>query len=70
MLSENMNDFMLVNGFRPMTNSHAQAKLAGELAGVHRDPFDRLLAALAFVEDMAVVTIDAQIAELGARVMW
>jgi PIN domain nuclease of toxin-antitoxin system len=70
LLSENLQDFILANGFQPLTITHAHAKLAGELAGVHRDPFDRLLAAQAIVEDMAVVTIDGQIAELGARVVW
>ena len=69
-LSESLDDFMSANGFQAMMISHAHAKLAGELAGEHRDPFDRLLAAQAIVEDMAVVTIDTQIAELGARVVW
>lgn len=37
---------------------------------VHKDPFDRLLAAQAIVEDMAIMTIDKRIADLGARVVW
>ncbi len=69
-LSENLDDFMSANGFRPMMISHAHAKLAGELAGPHRDPFDRLLAAQAIVEDMPVITIDTRIKDLGAKVVW
>ena len=36
----------------------------------HKDPFDRLLVVPAIVEDMAIMTIDGRIAELGARVVW
>lgn len=46
------------------------ADLAGRLPGAHKDPFDRLLTAQAIVEDMAIMTIDTRIAELGARVVW
>ena len=44
--------------------------LSGELPLVHRDPFDRLLAAQAQSEAMPVVTPDAPFSELGASVIW
>ncbi len=52
----------------PITLQHAQ--LAGSLAGEHRDPFDRILAAQAIVENMPVMTVDIQIRDLGAAVVW
>ena len=57
-------------GYLPMPLLVPHADLAGRLPGEHKDPFDRLLAAQAIVEDMAVMTIDGRIAELGARVVW
>ncbi len=42
----------------------------GELPDVHRDPFDRLLAAQARVEGMILVTGDARIADYGAPILW
>ena len=52
----------------PITLQHAQ--LAGSLAGEHHDPFDRILAAQAIVEKMPVMTVDIQIRDLGAAVVW
>jgi PIN domain nuclease of toxin-antitoxin system len=52
----------------PITTKHAV--LAGALAGDHRDPFDRMLAAQALCESLEVVTIDAALAVLGARCLW
>jgi PIN domain nuclease of toxin-antitoxin system len=51
-----------------ITPDHAIA--AGQLALVHRDPFDRLLAGQGLVERMTVVTRDSRIAELGSVVAW
>ena len=44
--------------------------LSGELPLVHRDPFDRLLAAQAQSEAMAILTPDTAFSELGASVIW
>jgi PIN domain nuclease of toxin-antitoxin system len=57
-------------GYVPMPLLVPHADLAGRLPGAHKDPFDRLLAAQAIVEDMAIMTIDRRIADLGARVVW
>lgn len=56
--------------FHPLPVTLPHALLAGRLDGDHKDPFDRLLAAQSIVENMAVLTIDRRIAELGAKVMW
>ena len=57
-------------GFSSLDLKPDHADLAGRLPGSHKDPFDRLLAAQAIVEDMAIMTIDRRIADLGARVVW
>lgn len=48
----------------------AHAIRAGYLPGAHRDPFDRLLAGQALVEDMTVITNDPEIAAFGCKVLW
>ena len=46
------------------------AKLAGELPLIHRDPFDRMLVAQARIEQLAIVTADADIPRYGIPVIW
>ncbi|MEI9951399.1 MAG: type II toxin-antitoxin system VapC family toxin [Pseudomonadota bacterium] len=70
---ELLSDFsgiLLRSGFEelPITTKHAV--LAGTLAGVHRDPFDRMLAAQALCESLEIVTADNAIGALGARCLW
>lgn len=52
----------------PVTLEHGRR--AGELADEHGDPFDRLLAAQAIVERMAIVSNDEKLAALGATCLW
>jgi PIN domain nuclease of toxin-antitoxin system len=40
------------------------------MPGEHRDPFDRMITAQAIVTNMPVVTIDPEIANLGANTIW
>ncbi|GAA0598853.1 type II toxin-antitoxin system VapC family toxin [Caenispirillum bisanense] len=51
-----------------VTLDHAQA--AGLLPGDHRDPFDRMLAAQALSEDMALVSCDSALDDFGVRRIW
>lgn len=41
-----------------------------ELPNHHRDPFDRMLVAQALAEDIAIVTIDPQVAAYTAETIW
>ena len=41
-----------------------------QLPAVHRDPFDRMLAAQALEEDVALITGDPRLAEYPVRVVW
>jgi PIN domain nuclease of toxin-antitoxin system len=52
----------------PLTLQHAH--LAGSMPGQHRDPFDRLLAAQARIEDVPLVTADHRLDEFGIQVIW
>nr|WP_147305325.1 PIN domain-containing protein [Subtercola boreus] len=45
--------------------------MTAQLDRAHRDPFDRMLAAQAIVENAVLVTADRALAELGGlRVAW
>ena len=63
-------DVMAYYGFLhlPLTLEHAH--LAGLLPGPHRDPFDRMLAAQAQVENLALVTADPVFGMFGTDVLW
>jgi PIN domain nuclease of toxin-antitoxin system len=43
---------------------------AGQLPLVHKDPFDRMLVAQALVEDLILVTADAQVLRYGGAMLW
>jgi PIN domain nuclease of toxin-antitoxin system len=57
-------------GFIELPISARHADLAARLPSAHKDPWDRVLAAQAICEGMAVVTRDPRIAALGATVLW
>jgi PIN domain nuclease of toxin-antitoxin system len=57
-------------GFTELPISARHADLAARLPSPHKDPWDRVLAAQAICEGMAVVTRDPRIAALGATMLW
>lgn len=61
---------MRANEFRSLSVTDDHALKAGFLVSGHRDPFDRLIAAQAIMEDMTVITRDPAIAKLGCTVIW
>ncbi|MES2444007.1 MAG: type II toxin-antitoxin system VapC family toxin [Pseudomonadota bacterium] len=58
------------DGFLHLDLRYDHALRAGALAGDHRDPFDRLIAAQALIEKLAVVTSDRAFADFGCDVLW
>ena len=52
----------------PVEAAHAYAM--DRLPSIHRDPFDRLLVAQAFAEDLPLLTSDAMIRQYPVRVVW
>ena len=57
-------------GLRELLINSEHAGHAASLALIHRDPWDRMIAAQAIIEGMVVVTRDAEVAALGARTFW
>jgi PIN domain nuclease of toxin-antitoxin system len=45
-------------------------KTVAELPLIHRDPLDRMLIAQAMVEEMAIMTTDANILKYGVKAIW
>ena len=52
----------------PITVAHG--RVAGFMPGAHRDPFDRMLAAQALIEDLTLVTADPVFRMFGTRTLW
>jgi PIN domain nuclease of toxin-antitoxin system len=69
-LCEDFMGFVARHQFEPLSISVEHGRLAGRLPGAHKDPFDRILAAQALIEDVPIVTNDAAIAGFGVRVLW
>jgi PIN domain nuclease of toxin-antitoxin system len=57
-------------GFTPLPISLEHGQVAGSLRTEHRDPFDRMLAAQAGEEKMALVSIETSFDALGVRRIW
>ncbi len=57
-------------GFGLLPLSHLHALFAGSIKAEPRDPFDRMLAAQAILEDLLLVSSDAAFDALGARRLW
>jgi PIN domain nuclease of toxin-antitoxin system len=43
---------------------------AGRLTGEHQDPWDRMLAAQALADDIAIISVDAKLDTFGVRRLW
>ena len=69
-LLENFESAVADEGFDLLPIAVIHVRTAGLMPVQHRDPFDRLLAAQASIEELTLVTIDPKLAELGATVMW
>ncbi len=61
---------VIADGFRNLAVAPEHGVLGGSLRGSHKDPFDRLIAAQALIEDLTVVTRDPAIASFGCKVLW
>jgi PIN domain nuclease of toxin-antitoxin system len=57
-------------GFKPLAISLEHGRVGGLLPSDHRDPFDRILAAQALLEDLTLVTGDRAFAAFGVKVLW
>lgn len=57
-------------GFMELPIISAHMVRSALLPGEHRDPFDRILAAQAIIENMALISIDEKIPSLGIMTRW
>jgi len=55
---------------RPLEISHSHALATADLPPLHRDPFDRLLAAQARMEKLVIVSSDPVFGRYGVRTVW
>ena len=69
-LSRRFIETVMHYGMIPLAVSLKHAHLAGSMIGAHRDPFDRMLAAQAIIEDMPLVTADPAFRHFDMTVMW
>ncbi len=60
---------MRENAISPLSVTHEHAITAAELPRYHEDPFDRMLIAQAQVEDLRIVTADAQFERYAVRLI-
>lgn len=65
-----LEEIALAQGFMIVPIDARHTSLAGLLQGCHRDPFDRVLAAQSQIENISIISADAQIRTLGADVIW
>jgi len=56
--------------FTPLDITILHAQRAGHLPGDHRDPFDRMLAAQAQIEDLPIISNDEAFANFGVERIW
>jgi PIN domain nuclease of toxin-antitoxin system len=69
-LGSHFEDACFEQGFELLPVSTAHALAAARLPIVHRDPFDRLLAAQSIVEEIPLVTIDAAFRHFNCKTLW
>ncbi len=69
-LSDDFSGYLQRNHFVPLPITVEHGRLAGRMAGAHKDPFDRMLAAQALIEDVALVTNDPAFQAFGVKVVW
>lgn len=56
-------------GFTPLAISPEHAQLAGSWKIDHRDPFDRMLAAQAKIEDLSLISTDKALSDFPIRII-
>lgn len=69
-VSVELPDLVRRNRFRVLDMTWAVAVRAGRLPNVHRDPWDRIIAAHGIEAGCPILTVDEGIAALGAKTLW
>jgi len=66
----NFGELIAADGFAHLAITYQHAITAGTFNAEHRDPFDRMLAAQAIIEDATLVTDDVAIIQIRAKTIW
>ncbi|VXC64964.1 type II toxin-antitoxin system VapC family toxin [Sphingomonas sp. 8AM] len=66
----NFERYLADDGFRALSITMAHGVRSGALPGAHKDPFDRMLAAQALIEDLTLVTCDRVMTDFGCETFW
>ena len=69
-LCEDFLGFVARHQFEALAITVEPGRLAGQMPGAHKDPFDRMLAAQALIENVPIITNDAAFAGFGVKVVW
>ncbi len=69
-LCEDFSNILQRYHFEALAITVEHGRLAGRLAGSHKDPFDRMLAAQALAEDVPLVTNDPVFSGFGVKTIW
>lgn len=64
------NELVELDAFEHLPVSYLHALRAGGMAGEHRDPFDRMLAAQSQLEGAVLISCDPALTALGVNVAW
>ena len=63
-------EIVVEEGFIPLPLTAAHADLAGSFISANNDPWDRLLAAQAKLENLALISNDSKMGEFGISQFW
>ncbi len=69
-LARQFDDDVAAAGFVGLSISPNEARLAGAIPHVHRDPFDRLLIAQALINDLTLVSNERLFDSFGVARIW
>ena len=69
-IARDFENAVMAERFKILPVTVANACCVGLLPGVHRDPFDRLIAAQSLTENMQLVTRDAEFRMFGVETVW
>ena len=69
-LADSFEAVLLDQGFDQLSLTARHGLRAGKLIGAHKDPFDRMLAAQAILEDLIIVSSDTALDQFGVQRLW
>ena len=69
-LAIGFSDQMVARGFVELPLRSVHAEMAGSFRSTNNDPWDRLLAAQAKIEDLGLVSNDGKMSDFGVRIFW